>query len=280
MAAELRFVLDDREALAREHAQNLRHGRALVPKVCAFERLEPVKLVLERAWDGAEFGLDATVVMILADGPVAGTAVEIAWAEGEREALERFVACESASPLEELPTLDEDFAASPGATVSGERDAFDPDEEPGTDESGDDESGDDASRPADPKIVRIRKLSAVERMRLARDGALEDRVLLERCFSKAVWEDLLRNPGISLPEVARIANKGTAPRVLIEQIVDNPAWSRQSIVRRALLGNPRTSADGIGKLLRGLPKAELKLLANSTAFPMAVRIQAKKLITD
>ena len=38
--AELRFVLDDREALAREHAQNLRHGRALVPTICGFAQLE------------------------------------------------------------------------------------------------------------------------------------------------------------------------------------------------------------------------------------------------
>lgn len=131
--------------------------------------------------------------------------------------------------------------------------------------------------PAQQRQQKVRGLNASDRLKLARDGTLEERVMLERAYGKAVWEALLRNPRVTLPEVARIARKGTLPRPLLEQITDNENWVRQSVVRRALLTNPRLSSDGAMKVLRGMPHRELRLLANQNGYSSTVRALAKKL---
>jgi hypothetical protein len=127
---------------------------------------------------------------------------------------------------------------------------------------------------------RLRSLSPLEQLKVARKGELADRVMVERLYGKQVWEALLQNPRISLPEVARIARKGSVPRPLLEQIWENAAWTREPSVRRALLGNPKITGDAILKLLRQTPKHELKLLEKTTAYPNTVRETARKLLRE
>jgi hypothetical protein len=95
-----------------------------------------------------------------------------------------------------------------------------------------------------------------------------------------VWEGLLRNPRLTGPEVARIARMGSLPRPLMEIIVGNGGWLQIPEVRRALLSNPRLATDHIMRILRMLPKHELKLAAQQTAYPLAVRDVAKKLLKE
>lgn len=366
MTIALRLEPADDAALTREYEGNLRHGRALVPEVADADPLTPATLVVVRPSDGAELHIPGQIVMILPDGAVRGTALELDFTrEVSREHLEGFVAGMSMEPepsletmpgespheafgglvpveevvepeawaapeepaveapheafgglvpLEELPeepppaisepppTLDSlepptlDSLEPPPAASAASAEAVAPPAMPepeaaeaaeavtasseGEAEGEAEESGDSEAGPVDNKLLRIRKLSAAERTRCAREGTLEDRVLLERCFGKTVWEDLLRNPQLTTPEVARIASKGSAPRPLLEQIVDNAGWARQSIVRRALLTNPRVSADGIAKLLRLTPKNELRLICQTSAYPATVRAAAKKMLTD
>jgi hypothetical protein len=125
---------------------------------------------------------------------------------------------------------------------------------------------------------RLRGLPVVEQLRVARDGTLEERVALERLYGKVVWETLLRNTRLTVPEVARLAKMGTMPRPLLEIIVGNPAWLQNSLVRRALLTNPRLSPDMVQRVLALLPRDELKLAPQITAYPPAVRMAAKTLL--
>ena len=124
---------------------------------------------------------------------------------------------------------------------------------------------------------RVRGFSAAEQMRCAREGDLPERVALERVYGKAVWEALLENPRVTVPEVARIARKGNAPKPLLEKIVGNAAWLASGELRRALLTNTRLGGVCIDRVLRALPKAELALAARQSSYPMAVRQAAKKL---
>ncbi|MFO0692208.1 MAG: hypothetical protein U0230_01500 [Polyangiales bacterium] len=368
MTIALRLEPADDAALTREYEGNLRHGRALVPEVADADPLTPATLVVVRPSDGAELHIPGQIVMILPDGAVRGTALELDFTrEVSREHLEGFVAGMSMEPepsletmpgespheafgglvpLEEVvepeatgaveepaletpheafgglvplepidepsaapstlpptldslepPTLDSLEPPPAASAASAEAVALPAMPEPegveaaeatesvtasseGEAEGEAEEEGGSEAGPVDNKLLRIRKLSAAERTRCAREGTLEDRVLLERCFGKTVWEDLLRNPQLTTPEVARIASKGSAPRPLLEQIVDNAGWARQSIVRRALLTNPRVSADGIAKLLRLTPKNELRLICQTSAYPATVRAAAKKMLTD
>lgn len=130
-----------------------------------------------------------------------------------------------------------------------------------------------ASAPA-----RIRALTLPEALRLARSGDLVERTLLERIHGKLVWEGLLRNPGLTPPEVTRIASMGTLASPLVDVIVANPAWTSNESVRRALLANPALRGQAIFQVLRALPKAELELVPRQPAYTYAVREAARRMM--
>lgn len=157
-------------------------------------------------------------------------------------------------------------AATPGPGPDAPDDSDDPDGVP--------------TRPAahSPMAVRLRNLSVAEQLKIAQRGEHQERVLLERLYGKLVWEALLRNPRITTPEVARIAKMGALPKPLIEIILGNGGWIQVPEIRRALLGNPRLAAEHIPKLLRLLPRHELKLVPSQTAYPQAVRDWARRLL--
>jgi len=127
---------------------------------------------------------------------------------------------------------------------------------------------------------RLRGLTLVEQVKRAQHGEISERILLERIYGKTVWEPLLRNPRITGPEVARIARMGALPRPMIELICSNGAWLQIPEVRRALLSNPRLGTDQILRVLRLLPKPELKVAATATAYSHAVRDAAKRLLRE
>ncbi len=137
------------------------------------------------------------------------------------------------------------------------------------------------SRPAVKNVhERLRGLTVAQQHRVAREGETSERVVLERLYGKTVWEALLRNPRLSVAEVTRISRMGALPRPLLELIVANPAWTAAPQIRRALLGNPRLPRDLGLKLLRSLPKHELKLVPKQTAYPQAIRTAARKLLKN
>jgi hypothetical protein len=127
---------------------------------------------------------------------------------------------------------------------------------------------------------RLRGLTLAQQLKVAQKGEVTDRTALERLYGKNVWEALLRNPRITGPEVARIARMGTLPRNLLELIVGNGGWLGIPEVRRALLSNPRLGNDQIQRVLRLLPKHELKLAGTQTAYPFTVRDAAKRMLKD
>ncbi len=154
--------------------------------------------------------------------------------------------------------------------------------EPESSDAADDEAADEEEARKIPLNVqqRLRGLTLAQQVRIAQRGEVQERIVLERMYGKNVWEPLLHNPRLTGPEVARIARMGTLPRVLVEVIVGNGAWLQIPEVRRALLGNPRLGVDQIVRVLRLLPKHELKLAASQTAYPFAVRDQAKRMLRD
>jgi hypothetical protein len=159
-------------------------------------------------------------------------------------------------------------------------------DEPGADDPGSDpgpDAHDADDREAEPRIARnvherLRGLTLVAQLKLAAAGEQHERIVLERLYGKNVWETLLRNPRLTPPEVSRIARYGSLPRVLLEVILANNAWLQVPEVRRALLSNPRLGTDQIMKVLRLVPKHELRLAAVQTAYPYPVRNAAKQLL--
>jgi hypothetical protein len=182
-------------------------------------------------------------------------------------------------------------SASDPVTVSGVDDVDDADDADGIDADLGDEplgdglaegsvQGDAATLGRAPRNVfeRLRGLNPNEQAKVARTGEQHERIALERLYGKAVWEQLLRNPRITPPEVARIARMGTLPRPQLEVIVSNAAWLGVPEVRRALMTNPRLTADMIPRVLHHLPKHELKLVPTTITYTSAVREHARRLL--
>jgi hypothetical protein len=71
---------------------------------------------------------------------------------------------------------------------------------------------------------------------------------------------------------------GTLPKPLVESIVARASWLSSSLVRRALLSNPRLDGRALTTVLRALAKAELELVPQQTAYPAKVREAARQLI--
>ena len=141
-----------------------------------------------------------------------------------------------------------------------------------------DDGDDEREKPALNLQERLRGLTLAEQVRKAQSADPTTRMALERMYGKNVWEALLRNPRLTAPEVARIARMGALPRPQLEVIVSNGGWLQIPEVRRALLSNPRLGTDQIIRVLRLMPKHELKVASTATAYPFAVRDQAKRLL--
>jgi hypothetical protein len=182
---------------------------------------------------------------------------------------------------DEATTLTGDDPDADAAAFAANTDAFDTLEPDDTLGGGSSVGRDHArgSRPIARNVhERLRGLNLAAQLKMATSGELHERIILERLYGKNVWETLLRNPRLSAPEVSRIARYGSLPRVLLEIIVGNNAWLQVPEVRRALLSNPRLATDQIMKVLRLMPKHELKLAAIQAVYPHAVRNVAKMLL--
>jgi hypothetical protein len=292
---ELRMSFADRAALEEELASNLKHGRAFVKDAAGVAVLADCVLLLVRPDDGAELALRGQAVFVSDSDTLRGVGVELrpfdaeviarmeAFARGERVSDERDCATVAADvPAVETATEGAAAAAAPDPDPRGASEA-EPQSVIVHEADAPDEAADDDASPSDlqsqaPAHERMRKLSLNEQQKIARSGDLNDRVMLERLYSKGVWEGLLHNPKITVPEVARIARKGTAPRPLLELIIENNTWIQAPIVRRALLGNPRVSSEAILKLLRITPKHELKVIYKTTTYSTQVRDAARKVL--
>lgn len=258
--------------------------RAFVQGARAVEPPQPCTLVA--ALHRTVLRLRGEIVFVQRDEPGAGVGVQLEPLAVEAvAAIESFVlAAPTAEP--ELPTLqvkalrlplpDLPEPVTPAAIVH--ESAANAGEGALPDEGASDAHEINESPEALALHVRMRSLSAVDQRRIALTGNLNERVMLERMYGPNVWEALLSSGRLSPPEVATIARKGTLPRPLVEQIASNAGWLASGEVQRALLSNPRSSSVVIGKVLRMMPKHDLQRVPMQTAYPAAVRQQAKDML--
>jgi hypothetical protein len=270
---ELVLAFDDREALESTYREHLRLGRALLHTHAAVEPLGRVTLIVVHPETRAELRVACTVMSARSEGE--HTRVALRFVDDAPDAIARiggFVAelgpCDEDALLEDPPAAADDTDEPHGdAQEDANADALEALASEAAEGTG-----------PSPRIERLRNLNEAQRMQVARGSMLEDRVVLERLYGPSVWPLLLNNPKITVPEVARMARKGTMPRPLLDLIADNDHWIRQSLVRRALLSNPRLSPESTMRVLRATAPRELKLVPQQTAYPMSVRTLAQRLL--
>ncbi len=259
--ARIPLPVSDRPALQALHEQQLSKGRAFVPGAGGVEALQACVLVVQHA--GREHELAAEAVFVKAEGPGAGVGLQLRPLDpAQAQALRAFVEDERAAAEHETETANANANATETANEAEREEGASP-----------------AAGLASPSVLeRVRGLSHAEQQRLAANGSMPERIALERAVGAHVWEALLTNPRLTIPEVARIARKGTLPRPLVENIAGHASWVAAPEVQRALLGNPCSSAAIIGKVLASMTRADLVLVPQQTAYPQSVRMQARRLL--
>jgi hypothetical protein len=235
----LTLTFSDSAALQAVFDEDLSKGRAFVPGATGVTEFEVCELVLQHG--ERIYTLRTEAVFIKLEG--LGCGVGLAFGPLDSSATAALKAFVSGPPAEASMTVAEPERAAI-ATVND----------------------------------RIRGLSVVEQQRLAVSGTLSERVALERAFGPSVWESLLSNARLTIPEVATIARKGTVPRPLIESLAGRPAWVAAPEVQRALLSNPRATPAVITRVLQTMVRSDLALVVKQTSYPQAVRALAKKML--
>jgi len=288
MSEPLRFELrfDDVDAFDREVEANLGRGRVFVPGAVGLETFTPCVVALVHPADGRTLELAGEVVLppeqqeqlggVGLQLKVDGDALLAFLCGDDRDDAEPVLAEDPVGPDDAEPA----FAEDPGGRDDAEP-VFAEELEDGT-EGLDEGEPEEAAPQSDPAVrtalEKVRRLNLAQQLKLARGGELSDRVALERLFGRNVWEALLANPRITVAEVAKIGRKGSLPRPLVDVIVANPGWLRAAIVRRALLSNPRLSREGMEKVLRATPKAELKVIEKQVSYAPPVREAARRML--
>jgi hypothetical protein len=240
-------------------ARDLAAGGVFVPG-CTLAINEDCELVVRGA--GEELAIAARVV----------------WVDGTRGVGLQLIGCDAAvkARIGQMASGADAPAAETAAETESEHEH---EHEAEADEEA--EAEDEAARERAPNVhERLRGLSLAQQIKIASAGDVGDRTVLERMYGKNVWEALLRNPRLTAPEVTRIARMATLPRPLVEIIVNNGTWLQIPEIRRALLKNTRISPDQIQRVLRLLPKTDLKVIVGAAVYPFAVRDAAKRLLRD
>ncbi len=246
----LTLTVADRAELQALFDQDLSKGRAFVPGATGVVEFEACELCLEHA--GRTHKLRAEVVFIKLEGIGCGVGLQLSSLDAAARAeLTAFVDTATAKSTE--PSAREGGASA---------------------ESMKQEVPDRGA--ALSMHDRVRALTPVEQQKVAAHGTLPERVALERVFGPNVWEALLANPRLTLPEVATIARKGTVPRPTLENLAGHTSWLAAPEVQRALLSNPRSTAAVVAKVIQVMARSDLVLVARQTSYSHSVRTAAKK----
>jgi len=110
---------------------------------------------------------------------------------------------------------------------------------------------------------RMRGLSQMEKILLAVKAERSERALLLQDNDPRVLLSILRNPRLTIDEVARLAKSSFLNYQIAEVIVKTSQWMASLDVRVALIHNPRTPPAFAMRILPTLPIAEVRNIARA-----------------
>lgn len=231
---------ESEQELRDEHRANLSAG-ALRLLTTEKVALHTKLLITLRGPGGGETSVPATVVAALPDG------IALAVDGNAEETLVRLL--EREQP--ETPALEDPAAPS-------------------------DDTPDTNQNPWD----RIRGLSQMEKLLLAVKADRTERALLLQDNDPRVLLSLLRNPRLTVDEVARLAKSSFLNFQIADVIMKAGQWMPSLDVRLGLIHNPKTPSPFALRILPTLPDSEIRAIARTgtnTALKQAAlrRLQGK-----
>ena len=125
------------------------------------------------------------------------------------------------------------------------------------------EAGDDSPEKRQNTWDRIRGLSQMEKLLLAIKAERSERALLLQDNDPRVLLSLLRNPRLTVDEVARLAKSSFLNFQIADVIVKTTQWMSSMDVRLALIRNPKTPPALALQILPSLPESEVRSIARA-----------------
>lgn len=123
---------------------------------------------------------------------------------------------------------------------------------------------------------RLQRMGMDDKINLALSGGREERMALAMDSNKAVHHYLLRNAKISLDEIAFMARLPTMNPDVLDKIAENPSYTQNLTVVKALVYNPKTPVVTAIRLLDRLPRQEVVNLAKRLNMNLRLVMAAKK----
>lgn len=117
---------------------------------------------------------------------------------------------------------------------------------------------------------------AIDRVQLALRGDHDQRMEILRGANRALHVYVLRNPGLTLDEVAVIARMPTVSPVVLTQIAERSDWGHRPEIAAALVRNPATPVPIAIRMLDHVTVGELRLLAKDARTRQPVQSAARK----
>ena len=114
-----------------------------------------------------------------------------------------------------------------------------------------------------------------DKINLALSGNREERMALAMDSNKAVHHYLLKNAKLTLDEIAYMARLPSLNPDVLDKIAENPAYTQNPSVTKALVFNPRTPVRTAIRLLDRLPRNELVNLSKRMSMNQRLVMAAK-----
>ncbi len=124
-------------------------------------------------------------------------------------------------------------------------------------------AGDEDEPPEKSQWDRVRGLSQMEKILLAVKADRTERALLLQDNDPRVLLSILRNPRLTVDEVARLAKSSFLNYQIADVIVKTGQWMANLDVRLALIRNAKTPQAFSLQILPTLPDSEIKAIARA-----------------
>lgn len=125
---------------------------------------------------------------------------------------------------------------------------------------------------------KLARMGMDDKINMALSGNREERMALAMDGNRAVHHYLLKNAKITLDEIAFMSRLPSLNPDVLEKIAENPMYTQNPTVTKALVYNPKTPIRTAIRLLDRLPRPEIMNLAKRSNMNLRLVMAAKKKI--
>jgi hypothetical protein len=127
-------------------------------------------------------------------------------------------------------------------------------------------------------FAAVQQMSVMQKIKLARVGGKEARMLLIRDRNKIVSTSVIQSPKITETEVTTIAKSRNVSDEILRLISMNRDWTKNYQIKSALATNPKCPQPVAIKFLNYLQEKELKTIMKSKEVSSAISAHARRIL--